>query len=1110
MGLHVHRAERADTLARALGELLVEPPGDPFAVDVVAVPTRGVERWLTQRLSHRLGARDGRSDGVCAAVRFPSPAALIADLVGDRADDPWAPAAAVWPLLSVIDDSADEAWCAMVAEHLGYRSADPQAEHRRGRRYAVARRIAGLFDGYAEHRPDMLLAWSRGEDTDGWGSAVPSDLAWQPPLWRRLRERIGAPDPVATLQAAAARLAEDPGAVELPARVSLFGPTALPARQIRLLSALAAHRQVHLWLPHPSPELWQRVGRLHAPGPLRRRGDPSAGEAGHPLLASLGRDVRELQTVLAGRVDHDTHHPAGHPPASMLGLLQQGLAGNRRPAVRTAVDPGDDSIRVHACHGPGRQVDVLRDVVIGLLADDRTLHPSDILIMCPDIESFAPLLHGAFGLVDSVPGGHPAHRLQVRLADRALRQTNPLMAALERLLDLTGGRVTASDVLDFAAFTPVRHRFGFDDDELATLSDWVAAAGARWGLDAEHRRRYGLAEFGQNTWRAALDRVLLGVCMSDEPGNRLDTALPLDEIGSADVDLAGRLAELIARLGAATDTLADRHTVAQWCVELLAGVQSLTSVPPRASWQLAELRAELAAVQRHAAAAGSTDVRLDLGDIRALLAGALAGRPTRANFRTGTLTVCTMMPMRSVPHRVICLLGLDDGVFPRAVREDGDDLLIREPACGERDPRSEDRQLLLDAIVAATDRLVITYSGADERTGAHRPPAVPVGELLDALDDTATAPGGGVLSDAVIIRHPLQPFDSRTVSAGALGRSGPFTFDPVALGGAVALSGPRRPATLLSPEPLPIADPPPDVELDAVADLLTHPAKGFLRRRLEVAVPFEQDDPPDDLPVELDALQLYKIGDRILQDRLADVPEEECRHAEWRRGLLPPARLGGRALDAVLDEVRPLVDRTVSLRSARRRTVEVSVALPGGRRLRGTVGGVHGSTLVVVSYSRLGARARLRSWLGLLALTGTDPAVGWTAATVGRGDRGRPQCATLPPLSGDRARDLLADLVAVYEQGLAAPLPLPLKTGEKYADARGRGIDPEKAMSWAAETWVGTAKFPGERQDPANVRVWGRDASFHVLMDENRSPGFVDLTARLWLPLQQHEQRGPL
>lgn len=1119
MALHVHRAERADTLAAALAELLATAPDDPFAVEVVAVPTRGVERWLTQRLSHRLGARPGLADGICTAVRFPSPASLWAELTGDRADDPWAPDAAVWPLLAVIDAAADEPWCALLARHLGHRPADP---HRQGRRYAVARRLAGLFAGYAEHRPDMLAGWAAGLDTDGWDGPVPPDLAWQPELWRRLRERIDGPDPVQALVAVERRLAADPGSVDLPARLSLFGPTAMPAAQVRLVSALAAHRQVHLWLPHPSPDLWAAVrDRLDGSGrPVRRAADPAAGVVGHPLLASLGRDVRELQVMLAGRIATDTHHQAadvGPPgaPVTLLRRLHRELAGNRRIGPAGPIDPADDSIRVHACHGPGRQVDVLRDVVVGLLADDPSLQPADILVMCPDIEAFAPLLQGAFGLAESVPGGHPAHRLRVRLADRALRRTNPLLAALERLLDLAGGRITASEVLDFAAFGPVRQRFGFDDDDLSTVADWVADAGARWGLDAAHRGDYGLTGFEQNTWRAALDRVLVGVCMAQEPGNRLGTALPLDEIGSADIDLAGRLAELVDRIGTAVDALAGRHTVARWCALILDAVLSLTSVPPRQSWQVAELRAELAAVERHAAAAGSSELRLDLADIRALLAGALAGRPTRANFRTGTLTVCTMMPMRSVPHRVVCLLGLDDGVFPRAVREDGDDLRIGEPACGERDLRSEDRQLMLDAILAATQKLIITYSGADERTGARRPPAVPLGELLDAVDDLGTVPGAPVRA-LVEVRHPLQPFDSRALTGGRLGRTGPFTFDPVALGGARALTAPRAEPVRLAAQPLPPPAPVADLELAALTDLLVHPAKGYLRRRLEVAVPFEQDDPPDDLPVVLDALQEWGVGDRLLRDRLAGVPEEECRQAEWRRGVLPPAALGRRTLEKVLADVRPLVDRTAGLRTGPRRTVEVSVDLVGGRRLRGTVGGLHGRTLIAVSYSKLGARARLQAWLAFLALTASgrgsgtsspDPAGGWSAVTVGRGPHARPLGATLPVLPPDRARDLLLDLVELHDAGLAAPLPLPLKAGEKYADARRRGVDPDRALTWAAQAWEGSATYPGENQDAAHARVWGRDCAFADLTGTDR---FVELAERLWVPLLAHEQRAPL
>ena len=1121
MTLHIHRAERADTLAEALADLLTDPLDDVFTEEVVAVPARGIERWLTQRMSHHLGARGGRHDGICAAVRFPSPTRLLEEAAGSlggaQDHDPWAPDAAAWPLLEVIDSSGTEPWCRSLAAHLGYLDSVPDAEHRRGRRYAVARRLAGLFDGYATHRPDMLAAWAQGEDEDGWGDPVPSDVAWQPELWRRLRERIGGPDPVQRLAATVHDLRADPTKTSLPERLSLFGPTALPDRQFRVLTALAEHRDVHLWLPHPSPALWTTLagGPPNPHGPVRRRADPSAAAPRHPLLSSLGRDAREMQTTLCRAPHSDIHHPADRAAATLLTTLQRGIAENERPGSSThLLDDTDTSVQVHACHGPARQVEVLRDVLVGLLADDATLQPSDILVMCPDIEAYAPLVQGAFGLADVVDGGHPAHGLRVRLADRALTQTNPLLATVDRLLDLADGRVTASQVLDLAAWPPVRRRFGFDDDELEQLASWAVDSGARWGLDARHRGVFGLQDFPQNTWRAGLDRVLLGVAMAEEDNNRLGVALPLDDVGSSDVDLAGRLAELMARVTNALDALTGDHTIDEWLAALIRAVDSLTMVRGTDGWQSAELRRELAGVEQNAAEAGAATTRLSRSDIRALLAGRLAGRPTRANFRTGTLTVCTMVPMRSVPHRVVCLLGLDDGVFPRAAREDGDNILAREPAVGERDLRSEDRQLMLDALMAATEKVIITYTGADERTGARRPPAVPLGELLDALDDTARTVTGAKAGTRVVVQHPLQPFDPRTVTPGALGRPGPFTFDPAALTGARAAAGPRTPVPAFLPSRLP-APPVGDIDLAEMSALLTHPAKGFLRQRLDVAVRFEQDEPSDALPVELNALEQWSIGERLLRDRLAGMSEEDCRQAEWRRGVLPPGPLGARTLEDVLYDVRPLVERTAALRAAARRTIDVAVQLPDGRQVRGTVAGLHDSCLVTVTYSKLGPAVRLRAWIAMLALSSAHPETLWGAASVGRGDPGQPLGATVQPLEQEYAQDILGELVALYDRGLREPLPLPVKSAAAYAEARFKGIEVAEAERRAGQKWA-TGTFPGEVEDVAHVQVWGRNTPFDVLHkappeDSGGEPHvFGELAVGLWFPLLEREGRAVL
>ena len=545
----------------------------------------------------------------------------------------------------------------------------------------------------------------------------------------------------------------------MPPRLSLFGHTRIAATEAELLGALGSHRDVHIWLPHPSAVQWDALTQLT--GPVPRRDDTSHQYVHHPLLTSLGRDVRELERTLTPFVVVDA--PIDTPidrPTNLLGWLQHDLAADQLPVDGERVlDPADRSVQVHACHGAARQVEVLREVILGLLADDPTLEPRDILVMCPDIEAYAPLVEAAFGLGRSITESgqgawHPGHRLEVRLADRALTQTNPLLAVVDRLLDLAGGRAEASKVLDLCAVGPVRQRFRFSDDDIKTISAWVSSAGIRWAFDAEHRGQFGLDRYLQNTWRFGLDRVLAGVAVSADADRWIGTTLPLDDVGSTSIDLAGRLAELVERLRDVTDRMTGTHPVTHWVEALLDGVASLTAVGWGEEWQNGQVQRELAALGDVA----GEDTELRLPDVRSLLAERLAGRPTRANFRSGSLTVCTMVPMRSVPHRAVCLLGLDDGVFPRNTIVDGDDALARTPFTGERDPRSEDRQLLLDAIMAATEHLVVTYAGAQETTGLSRPPAVPLGELLDALD--TTVPGG---REQAVVRHPLQPFDQRNL-----------------------------------------------------------------------------------------------------------------------------------------------------------------------------------------------------------------------------------------------------------------------------------------------------------------------------------------------------------
>lgn len=1081
MALHYHRAERTDLLADGLGALLSDPFDDPFAEELVLVPAKGVERWLSQRLSHILGRGLG-ADGVCAGVVFRNPHSLIAEITGTERNDPWAPDALVWPLLEVVDTALDEPWCAPLAEHLGHFADGAERELRLGRRYAVARRLAGLFASYARQRPRLLADWCAGRD-----DTVDEDLRWQPPLWRAVLARIDADPPHVRHDRTVERLRSGPVDI-LPPRLSLFGYTRLPVTEIELLEALATHHDLHLWLPHPSDELWNKLVPYH--GPVPRAEDTSHRDVGHPLLATLGRDVRELQRGLPADPATDEFLSGTTYPDTLLGWLQSDLAANAvRPDGRRH-DPRDRSVQVHSCHGPARQIEVLREVLLGLLADDPTLEPRDILVMCPDIETYAPLIVADFGLGDVVADGHPAHRLRVKLADRALTQTNPLLGVAEQLLALAGGRATASEVLNLAQTAPVRARFAFTDDDLEDITTWVRQANIRWGFDPEHRRPYGV-EFIQNTWRFGLDRVLAGVAMSDDAQAWLGTTLPLDDVGSNRVELAGRLAEFVERLQRAVAALSGVRPLAEWLSGLTAGITALTRVDDEDAWQLAQLEREFNEVLE--LAGPRADIPLRLPDVVALLGGRLAGRPTRANFRTGTLTVCTMVPMRSVPHRVVCLVGLDDGVFPRTGVVDGDDVLARNPMTGERDIRSEDRQLLLDAIGAATETLVITYTGADERTGQERPPAVPLAELLDALDATTETP----VREHIVVQHPLQPFDSRNVVPGALVPGVPFTFDRTAHTAARVAAGERgeRPPLLRGPLPDPGGD---DVELAELIAFFRDPVKGFFRA-LDYTLPREVEDVHDAMPVEIDALAQWQVGDRMLQDMLRGMHPSAACQAEWRRGALPPGQLGWRQAG----EIRERAARLAALALDRRggadpQAHDVDIHLGAGRRLTGTVSNVFGDRLVSVTYSKLHGRHLLEAWIALLALTAQQPRRGWEAVCIGRSGDGAEAIDHRLRGPDEPALDLLRDLVAVYDAGRREPLPLPPKTSYAWATAVHTGRKPEftAGRDWSPQNYA------GENAEPACVRAFGKDAPLEVLVRR----GIDDYARRVWLPLLRAQE----
>lgn len=1105
MTFHLHLAESADHLLAPLAQSLSQPLSDPFAAQVVCADGPGPTRWLAQQLSHHLGARTG-ADGVTARINWQAWEQLVDTLVGANHDDPWSVGRLTWTIQGLLaslqqDQAPADPRFALLYRYLqndGVTSDRSAPPNRSGRQFALAQRIAWLFTNYDRRRPELIAAWDAGLVEDGLGARLPPDLWWQPALFALLRQEVPEPGPSQRLRSLLAQLQHSPQDVRLPPELHVFAPETFAPLHWQVLVATAEHREVHVWLPVLSQRFWER----------------NQTTTDNRFLAATQQTAVAQRQLFTGLSNLQTHwhgqeNPRPQTPTSTLTQLQTSIRQGKSVTVRSDVASHDGTVQVHACHGPTRQVEVLREVLLGLLSADPTLEPRDVVVVCPDLATFAPVVEAAFQSTFDGPLTHPGRSIPVRVLGQTLTHRNLVLQTLQQVLQLARSRVTASQVVDLASSEAVRRRFGFTDENLERVRAWTVESGVRWGEHIGRRRRYGV-EHSQGTWRAGMDRLLLGVAMAEEDQRFLGAVLPVDDVSSVDVELVGRWAEFIDRLTTVLAICDERQSADSWWDVLDLTLDLLTDAPSDRRWDLVEAHRLVQSLR-----ADSHDAvgDLDLSDVTAAVTTAVTAqlqqRQGRSGFGSGGVTVCDLESLRAIPHRVVIALGMDDAAFPHRPETDGDSVLVRCPNVQELDQRQLDRGRFLDAVTSATSHLVICYSGADERSGATKIPSVLVSELLEGVD--------GFGADFVT-HHPLHPVDPRCFTAGALNTVGPFSFDPQAARAASLFGRGSKSALLTVDTPLPPMNELPDLELQTLISGLQHPVRALLRDRLGVTPSTAVAPLNDRLPLDLAGLDRWAPGDRILQAALSGVNLNQVTAAERRRGQLPIGELGGAQAQDLATQVEALLRHADRYRyKSPPASTDVSVAanilttavdLPDGRRLTGNVTITNGQIVTTV-FSRLGAKHRLRAWVELLMTVVGQPQPPQNqvtgAALIGRG---RPTAFTyLRPPGPQQALSILLRLIELYDEALTTPLPLPLTASYQYAVRRKRGSSTQVALL-AAQAEV-------ERGFELNVydqMVWGQKLSWDQISaftptasDQLRAPDettrFGALSWALWSDL---------
>ena len=1088
----LYHSNALEVLAGVLAEVLRTPaPGASLLEpDVVLIPQVAMRRWLQATLAAR--------HGVAANIAFLTPGEFVAQVLAANAEpgeaeaDELDAAALQWHLYAALVDRdllAQPALSAIAAHVAGD---DPL------RAWSLAGELATVFEKYQAWRRDWLLRWEAGADPDD-----PQAI-----LWRRVAR--GRPHRARRIQRYLDRFAaaDAPLPSGLPSRLSAFATLNVSPDVLRVIATQARVGTLHCFVPSPVKDYWGDLQRLRASAAV----PDDDTHADNPLLQAWGAAGVDFMKVIGGyelvhaSADIDAHAdpglggagaPASASDPGLLRRLQSDLFHRRAtPGLppRAALDRHDPSLQLHACHTRLRELQVLHDQLRGLFDDphfDPPLQPREVAVLAPDIDPYLPYLDAVFG------GRGQDDAIPYALADASPLANEPLAEVFLRLLALPVSRFGLHETLDLLASPPLADAAGFDAPAFDRLHAWLSAAGARWGLDAAHRKRFDAPEDDAYTWAFALDRLLLGHASGSDAA--IAGVAPMPELEGGALDALDTLLRLLRVLARHARTLGDAMPPRQWRERLLGLLDALLPGPPsspatqRALDRLRRLVDDFAA----SATRAGFDAPVPAEAVRAHFAAVLAEADTRAPLLTGGISIGRMVPLRLLPFRVICVLGMNDGDFPRRDAAAGLNRLTAELGSdrrriGDRSTREDDRFLFLQLFAAAQDVFYVSWQGADPRDGSAREPSVIVSELLAAAD--AQHLPQAQAAAALVVRHPLQPFSPAAFGAGGEPRR--FSYRGQWL---QAASPSTMPRIALPPwfdgAALPAAEADDALSLTALRRFLLAPAEALLQQRLGLRLAQIEDAGDDVEPLVAPARGRERaLLQRAVFDALLRGDGEDAIHDGLRaRGLLPSGALGRRTLDAVRGQVAPYAEAFARWRGdalAESLAVETGI---DGLRLHGRIAEAYPQGIARLRFDTQNGPGAIRDGLDWLLASAASLARPLVQFHDG-GDAG-PGPHLRPPLDPETARTALRRLLALRAQGLRQPLPFGPYSGWEFfrADDYARGV---KA---AAGKWRGNGRgFAEGEGDAVRLALRGMDP----FADEAALLHFADAAIAIFAAVQ--------
>ncbi len=1077
-------SNKLEILARRLADELNEPLSSPFACETIVIQSTAMQKWLSLELA--------RYHGICSNYDFPFPNAFIDEVfkafIADYQPDlSYNIDVLTWKIMDVLPRLLGEDDFQPVRNYLGN-------NYDQLKLFGLARKIAATFDQYLIFRPEMILAWEEGK------ISLPQEK-WQALLWQKISADQGGIHK-ARLRQLFSRLAKSkpPNQDTLPERISIFGISYLPPYHLDVFNRLSKHVPVNIYYLNPSREFWADIksGReidltlQRYPRKAEDLGEDLLHvESGNRLLASLGsvgRDFFRQVSALSIEYEELFEEPQ---PTSLLAAIQADINllydRGKDDNPRMEIDADDESIQIHSCHSPLREVENLHNTLLRLFEKDSTLMCKDILVMTPEIDAYAPYIEAVFE--SRIP------KIPYSIADRRSFTGNTVAGGFFAVLDLAAGRFTASEVLSLLENEAISEKFGITSSARELIRRWVGAVNIKWGVNEKHRGEFGLPEFSQNTWQSGINSMLAGLALDGRRGELFDDIFPYGEIEGDKTEILGNFLDFWSALMSAKDFLAGRKTLEHWCEILKKMIADFFPDTWNYREQLFKLNEVINRITREQQFA-KIETAVDLKVIKSYLAKSSDSLVLSSRYLSGSVTLCAMLPMRSIPFDVICLIGMDNEAYPRRDSKPGFDLTELKNRLGDRSLRGEDQYLFLEAILSARKNLIVSYVGQNMQDNSAVPPSTLVSDLLDYIDGGFIIGDGGIDASARITRqHHLHEFHPDYFG----GQKQFYSYSQENYRAAQTLAGDQkevRPFLVAELKELPLEEK--TITVIDLIDFYRAPAKYFLEKRLCLKISRDNEETEDCEPFTIDNLSAYQIKQGLLETTIRNSDETKIYEIRKAAGALPVGAAGDyyfTSLKSGMRDFAELVCACVADREPGKTSIDVIV---GDLRITGAIGNIYENNLIHYRPAKLKVNDYLQTWINHL-LINVDPAEGSTSKSILLGEDGQFSFGKI-----DDARQILERLIEYYRQGQKKPLKFFPRASFEYARILlQKQKSGQEALRAAGKIWLGDGNgwLEGEAQEIAHKICF---AGYDPLDDEFENIA-VEILGPVFLHLEKLE-----